>query len=144
MDHDHQMSGNSGMSTTKRYTHMTFFWGKNSEILFTQWPGTRTGMYVLALIILFVLTFLMEWLSHCRLIKSRSNSVAAGLLRTVLHTLHVGLAYLVMLALMSFNVGVLIVAIAGHAAGFFVFGSRIFKRGEKSGEESDLGPPLKC
>nr|DAD28354.1 TPA_asm: hypothetical protein HUJ06_029822 [Nelumbo nucifera] len=114
MDHDHQMSGNSGMSTTKRYTHMTFFWGKNSEILFTQWPGTRTGI------------------------------VAAGLLRTVLHTLHVGLAYLVMLALMSFNVGVLIVAIAGHAAGFFVFGSRIFKRGEKSGEESDLGPPLKC
>ncbi|URD77078.1 Copper transporter [Musa troglodytarum] len=64
---------------------MTFFWGKNSEILFAGWPGTRGGMYALAL--------------------------------------RVGLAYLGMIAIMSFNGGVLIVAVAGHALGFLLFGS---------------------
>nr|XP_018678764.1 PREDICTED: copper transporter 2-like [Musa acuminata subsp. malaccensis] len=28
---------------------MTFLWGKNSEILFMGWPGTRGSMYALAL-----------------------------------------------------------------------------------------------
>nr|DAD26579.1 TPA_asm: hypothetical protein HUJ06_028047 [Nelumbo nucifera] len=140
---DHQMTNSTAMSA-KRYTHMTFFWGKNSEILFKQWPGTKTGMYVLALIILFLVTALMEWLTHCPFIKPRSNSVVARFVRTFLHTIHIGLAYLVMLALMSFNVGVLIVVVAGHAVGFLLFGSRIFKRTQDPTAETDLSPPLKC
>ena len=49
--------------------HMTFFWGANAEILFNRWPGERGGMYALALIFVFVLAFIVEWLSHSRLIK---------------------------------------------------------------------------
>ncbi|GAV78325.1 Ctr domain-containing protein [Cephalotus follicularis] len=125
--------------------HMTFFWGKNAEILFSGWPGTRTGMYVLALVFIFVLSLLVEWLSHCKLVKPGSNNLVAGVIQTFMHAIRVGLAYLVMLAVMSFNVGVLLVAIAGHGVGFFLFGSRAFKKTETVPyqKHTDL-PPISC
>ncbi|XP_043725828.1 copper transporter 6-like [Telopea speciosissima] len=126
--------------------HMTFFWGKNAQILFSGWPGSNTGMYVLALIVVFVLAVLVEWLSHCQLIKS-TNHVVVRLLQTLMHTVRMGLAYLVMLALMSFNVGVFLVAIAGHALGFLLFGSMVFRADQMpmpiNQKPSDL-PPMKC
>ncbi|KAK4342652.1 hypothetical protein RND71_038468 [Anisodus tanguticus] len=102
-------------------THMTFFWSKNAEILFSGWPGTRTGMYVLALIFLFVLSLLVEWLSNCNYFKGNK---ANGIVQTFVHGVRIGLAYLLMLAVMSFNVGVFIVVVAGHTLGYYLFGSR--------------------
>lgn len=52
--------------------------------------------------------------------------MAAGLIQTLLPAIRVGLAFLVMLAIMSFNGGVFLVAVAGHTFGFFIFGSRVF------------------
>ncbi|XP_031286305.1 copper transporter 1-like [Pistacia vera] len=106
----------------------TFFWSKNSEILFSGWPGTSSGMYSLALIFVFILAVLVEWLSHCKLIKPESNQVVAGLFQTFLHAIRVGLTYLVILAIISFNGGIFLAAVAGHALGFLLFGSRSFKR----------------
>ena len=120
MNHTMQMDGMMGFS------HMTFFWSKNSEILFSGWPGTRTGMYVLALLFVFLLSFIAEWLS-CPLRNPKTN----GLTQTLLHGIWVGVAYLVMLAVMSFNVGVLIVAIVGHVLGYFVFGSGLVFKSPK-------------
>ncbi|ESR49908.1 hypothetical protein CICLE_v10033440mg, partial [Citrus x clementina] len=54
--------------------------------------------------------------------------VAAGLIQTLLLAIKVGLAFLVMLAIMSFNGGVFLVAVAGHTFGFFIFGSRVFNK----------------
>ncbi|KAM0952146.1 putative Ctr copper transporter [Dioscorea sansibarensis] len=123
---DHMpMNTNTNMSTSMHagggmsLMHMTFYWGKNSAILFTGWPGTSTGMYVLALVLVFVLAVLVEWLGHCRVVAGH------GLVRTAVHTVRVGLAYMVMLALMSFNVGVFIVAVVGHGVGFLIFGSSL-------------------
>lgn len=127
-------------------THMTFFWGKNSEILFEDWPGTNSGgMYALALILVFVLAFLVEFLSHSKLTKDGSNHVVAGVVKTLVHGIRVGLAYLVMLAVMSFNGGVFIVVIIGHAVGFLVFRSGVFKKSTQDPEENkpDL-PPMSC
>ncbi|KAL6341534.1 hypothetical protein AAG906_032654 [Vitis piasezkii] len=107
--------------------HPTFFWGKNAEILFSGWPGTRTGMYVLSLVFVFVVSVLVEMLSHSQLIKSSTNSLLGGAAETIIHGVRVGLAYMVMLALMSFNAGIFIVAVAGHCLGFFLFGSRVFR-----------------
>ncbi|XP_015575496.1 copper transporter 1 [Ricinus communis] len=161
MDHGHDMPGMGGMTPSstmnntnstgggmmmhhhKMMMHMTFFWGENAEILFSGWPGARTGMYVLALIFVFVLSFLVEWLSHSRLIKPGSPHVTAGLIQTLLHTMRVGLAYLVMLAVMSFNGGVFLVAVAGHCLGFLIFGSRVFKKTPPAAKTSDL-PPMSC
>ncbi|KAL5709363.1 hypothetical protein ACHQM5_020063 [Ranunculus cassubicifolius] len=129
----------------KMMMHMTFFWGKNASILFTGWPGNNTGMYILALIFVFLLSVLIEWLSHSRFIKKATTShVSAGILQTILHTIRVGLAYLVMLAVMSFNGGVFIVAVLGHSVGFLVFGSRVFKGGDDLEKTRDLPSNFSC
>ncbi|MCE5167478.1 Copper transporter 6, partial [Datura stramonium] len=97
--------------------HMTFFWGKNAEILFSGWPGyDNLGMYILALVVVFFIAIFIEFLSHSNYING--NHVVAGLLQTTLYGLRTGLGYVVMLAVMSFNGGVFLVAIVGHSLGF--------------------------
>ncbi|RVW56618.1 Copper transporter 1 [Vitis vinifera] len=127
-------------------THMTFFWGTSTEIFFSGWPGQSSGMYAVALALVFGLSMLVEWLSHTRFIKSTTNKLVAGLLQTAMYGLRVGLAYLVMLAVMSFNVGVFLAAIAGYTTGFLLFGSRVFRDSSDMlpyEKASDL-PPLNC
>ncbi|KAI3760517.1 hypothetical protein L1987_50912 [Smallanthus sonchifolius] len=101
--------------------HMTFYWGKDALILFKGWPGTNTGMYALALVFVFFLALLVEWLAHCNLKMTKSDDASSGLAQTLVYTLRVGLAFMVMLAIMSFNVGVFLAAVSGHALGFFFF-----------------------
>ncbi|EOY33889.1 Copper transporter, putative [Theobroma cacao] len=159
MNHDHGMGGMAPATQSTNGTsgmhhhgmmmmmHMTFFWGKNAEILFPGWPGSRAWMYGLALILIFVLAFLVEWLSHSNhLIKRGSSNVSAGLLQTFLHAIRVALAYLVMLAVMSFNVGVFLMAVAGHTLGFLLFGSTMFKKNTEvlSYEKTSDLPPMSC
>lgn len=115
--------------------HLAFYWGKNAEFLFSGWPGSSTGMYALALIFVFGLAVLVEWLSHCKHIKPGANRVASGLFQTGIHAVRAGFVYMVMLAVMSYNGGVFIVAVLGHAVGFFLFGSRVLK---ELGRTSDL------
>uniref|UniRef100_J3M7C3 Copper transport protein n=1 Tax=Oryza brachyantha TaxID=4533 RepID=J3M7C3_ORYBR len=55
-----------------RYMHMTFFWGKNTEVLFTLWPGTRGGMYALALVFMFALAVLLEFRAY-RALEARAR-----------------------------------------------------------------------
>ncbi|CAO2174865.1 unnamed protein product [Urochloa humidicola] len=125
-----------GMGTTrrKRYIHMTLYWGKDSEILFTLWPGADGGMYAVALVAVFALAILLEFLGSHRLesllpAAGANMSATAGAARAVVHAVRVGGAYLLMLALMSFNGGVLLAAVAGHTAGFLVFRASLFGDG---------------
>ncbi|KAK4351577.1 hypothetical protein RND71_030890 [Anisodus tanguticus] len=139
--------GGSGMMMNHRHMmmHMPFFWRKNTEILFSGWPGyDNLGMYILALVVIFFMAFFVEFLSHSTYISENNNAdhVTTGLLQTTLYGLRSGLAYIVMLAVMSFNGGVFLVAIVGHSLGFLVFGSRVFKK-MSSGKNLDL-PPMSC
>ncbi|XP_021715333.1 copper transporter 6-like [Chenopodium quinoa] len=147
MDHDHGMMmsppppsssspsmGHNNMNMGDHNTmmmHMTFYWGKNGQILFSGWPGTSTGLYILALVLVFLLSLLVEWLACSRLVKPSGEGFGSCILRTLVHALRMGLAYLLMLAVMSFNVGVFIVVIVGHALGYMVFGSRNSNKGSE-------------
>jgi copper transporter 1 len=83
-------------------------------------------MYAVALILVFVMAMLVEWLSFTNIVKLKpgsSNEVVGSLLRTGLYGVRTALSYLVMLAVMSFNGGVFLAAIFGHVIGFMVFGT---------------------
>ncbi|PWA90275.1 copper transporter 1 [Artemisia annua] len=116
-DNDQMGGMDMGMDNKKMMTHMTFYWGKNAWILFQGWPGSNTGMYILALIFVFLLAIIMEWLTHTNLTPTQSNRMV----RTMIHTFRVVFSYLVMLSVMSFNIGVFVVAVLGHAFGYYLF-----------------------
>ncbi|KAK7395182.1 hypothetical protein VNO78_15729 [Psophocarpus tetragonolobus] len=105
----------------------TFYWGHKVDILFGCWPGDSASMYAVALVLVFLMAVLVEWLSFTNIVKLKpggSNDVVGGLLKTGLYGVRSGLSYMVMLAVMSFNGGVFVVAICGHVIGFFIFGTR--------------------
>uniref|UniRef100_A0A1J3JD50 Copper transport protein n=1 Tax=Noccaea caerulescens TaxID=107243 RepID=A0A1J3JD50_NOCCA len=150
MDHDNMhMPPPSPSSSMTNHTkphmmmmHMTFFWGKNTEVLFSGWPGTSSGMYALCLVVVFFLAVIAEWLAHSPILRAAgSTSRAAGLAQTAVYTLKTGIAYMVMLAVMSFNAGVFIVAIAGYGVGFLIFGSTAFKKPSEDQKTGELLPP---
>lgn len=126
-------------------SEITFFWSRKTEIIFPDWPGQSIYGYILVLLVVFLASIAVEWLSHARFIKSSTNNVTAGLQQTLMYGFRTALAFLVMLAVMSFNVGVLLAAVSGYSVGFLIFGSRVFKlsKSEPYQELSDL-PPLNC
>ncbi|KAJ0027516.1 hypothetical protein Pint_35290 [Pistacia integerrima] len=73
---------------------MNFYWGKDVVVLFSGWPET----VLKPMISLF--------------------------LQASVYAIRMGLAYLVMLSVMSYNLGVFIVAVAGHTAGFLLVKAR--------------------
>lgn len=93
-------------------------------------------MYVLALIFIFVLAVVVEWLNHCKLIKPGANRIAFGFFKAAVHAVRVGMAYMVMLAVMSFNGGIFLAAVFGHAVGYLLFGTRVVFN-NSGGSESD-------
>ncbi|KAG0463791.1 hypothetical protein HPP92_019376 [Vanilla planifolia] len=112
--------------------HMAFFWGDRSQILFAGWPGERgLGVYFLALVLVAAAAAGEEFLHlifhRGPLCFGHGNKATACLAGTAVHALQMGLHYLVMLAVMSFNGGVLLAAVVGHAVGFFVARSGMFQ-----------------
>ncbi|KAJ1690286.1 hypothetical protein LUZ63_014441 [Rhynchospora breviuscula] len=110
--------------------HMTFFWGKDTLIIFPGWPGNAgIGMYLLSILFVLIMAALAEALSAVSNRFSQSDKTASNaVMLTAIHALRMGVAYLVMLAVMSFNVGVFLAALAGHAIGFFLGRSGFFPR----------------
>ncbi|KAI4354594.1 hypothetical protein L6164_003444 [Bauhinia variegata] len=125
----------------------SFYWGHKAVVLFPCWPGDNAGMYALSLIFVFVMAMLVEWLSFTNVVKLKpgSNDVVASVAKTALYGVRTALSYMVMLAVMSFNGGVFLVAIGGHVIGFLVFGTRAIRNkavGSDHGKPSEL-PQLK-
>jgi copper transporter 1 len=104
--------------------HMSLYWGKDAIILFSGWPNQKLGMYMLALFFVFLLALAIEVLSILPAVKPGTNQIVAALTQAIIYAFRMGLAYLVMLSVMSFNLGIFIAAVAGHAIGFFLIKSR--------------------
>ncbi|CAI9780108.1 unnamed protein product [Fraxinus pennsylvanica] len=119
--------------------HMTFFWGKDVVVLFDGWPNGRLGMYILALVSVFLLAVAVEILAAPP-IKPRMKPLSGGLIQAAVYAIRMALAYLVMLSVMSFNVGIFIAAVTGHAVGFFFVKYRAIAAGHKMSVTEDRGP----
>ncbi|KAG6640128.1 hypothetical protein CIPAW_10G150700 [Carya illinoinensis] len=73
--------------------HISFYLGKDAIVLFSRWPNQNLGM---------------------------TKPIVGGLTQATVYAFRMGLAYLVMLSVMSFNLGIFIAAVAGHALGFII------------------------
>ncbi|CAL0304460.1 unnamed protein product [Lupinus luteus] len=116
--------------------HTTFYWGHKMDILFHCWPGDSAAMYAVALIVVFAMAVVVEWLSYTNIVKVK-NDVVKGLLKTGIYGVRSAVSYMVMLAVMSFNGGVFVVAIVGHVIGFLIFGIILKKKNKNDGLELD-------
>ncbi|XP_038883235.1 copper transporter 2-like [Benincasa hispida] len=114
--------GDSPMMTPMTTTNMqmSFYWGKDAVVLFSGWPKESLGLYILAFFFIFLLAFAVEFLSHTPPNKLSKSPIASASIQAVVYAFRTSLVYLVMLAVMSFNVGIFIAAVAGHTLGFFV------------------------
>ncbi|XP_062096820.1 copper transporter 2-like [Humulus lupulus] len=116
------MSGDGTMNM-KMQNGMSFQWSTNAIILFSGWPGGHSpGMYILSLFLVFFMAAAVEVLSvPIAFLKAAGvPPMMTALSQACVYGFRVGVSYLVMLSLMSFNVGVFIVAVAGHGVGFFL------------------------
>ncbi|KAK1281380.1 Copper transporter 1 [Acorus gramineus] len=113
-----------GQASPMKILRMTFFWRKEEHTLFHGWPGEGLCSYVLALVAVFFASVAVGALGWSTRFDEWD---VPWLALTVLHASWIGLAYLVVLALVSLNVGVFVVALAGHAFGFLVFYSGLIR-----------------
>ncbi|XP_060201979.1 copper transporter 1-like [Lycium barbarum] len=111
MPHDMPMVMNMVMK-------MNFYWGKDVTILFKGWPDNNLGMYILSLFFVFFTAFGVEIMSMGPIMMNK-RPIAGGLIQDgIYYSVRMVLVYFVMLAVMSFNIGIFIVAILGHGLGY--------------------------
>ncbi|KAI3443064.1 Copper transporter, partial [Psidium guajava] len=103
--HAHRLAG----------TRTSFYWGHSAVILFDHWPGKDPTMYALAIMFVFCLAFLFEFLLAFESAKPGATKVEACLFRTGLYWVRVALNYMVILAVVSYNGGIFLAAVGGQA-----------------------------
>ena len=94
----------------------------------------------------FLLSVAIEWLNRCRWFHTTWINNIDGLKLMTIHAARVGLTYLLMLAVMSFDIVVLVAVVLGHAVGFFLFARpRIVQEtGVGDGAKVDLCTSMPC
>ena len=113
-------NGTNNMMMMMMRMQMSFYWGKDAIVLFPGWPNQSVGMYILAILFVFFLAMASEVVSNQPFIKRGNNPIMGGLTKATFYLIRISFLYLVMLAVMSFNVGIFIAAVAGHTLGFFI------------------------
>ncbi|KAK7256816.1 hypothetical protein RIF29_30332 [Crotalaria pallida] len=116
---------NSTSNNMMMQMQMSFYWGRDAIVLFSGWPNHSVGMYILAILFVFFLAMTAEALSNQPVIKHRTTSpITGGLILASVYFFRICFIYMVMLSVMSFNLGIFIAAVAGHSLGFFITKAR--------------------
>ncbi|CAN6471523.1 unnamed protein product [Victoria cruziana] len=146
MDRGGQMGMGNGTAQAKRVgMHMALYWGKDVWVLFADWPGFSLGQYIVSLIVIFIGAVLVEWLSFRKVKGIEGRPILTGFLKAVVYGVRVFFAYMVMLAVMSFNLGILFAAVLGHTVGLWVFGTHFLgKWSPPAVEQSRKECPGQC
>ncbi|KAH7432833.1 hypothetical protein KP509_07G042300 [Ceratopteris richardii] len=130
--------------------HRTFYWGKKATILFHGWKTSSWESYFVSLVVLFLSSVILQYISNLPILVSlyfpaivpsngacpapdvplikkpeSSISLRKRILRSMLFGVRVAIGYLLMLAVMSFNVGVLVAVVLGLVVGHFQFSNDI-------------------
>lgn len=125
----------------KTLVHKSLYWGDDAQVLFTGWPGTNSAMYALAVILVFFLAVIVEWLTYLNFMKQDAGNVATAVMQTVIYAVRTGLSYMVTLSVMSFNGGIFLAAVGGHAVGFVLFRARAKRKSESDSCKPDSPIP---
>lgn len=108
------------LPTEKAVAHTSFWVGTNVMVLFPGWPGNYSLLhYYLALLLVFVLALLTPICGMCSMPANEQMAPMTLLLYAMRHGLRKCLFYLLVLSVVTFNVGVFLAAIAGHVIGYF-------------------------
>lgn len=142
--------------------HTTLHWSNQVTLLFDSWNTKSWPTYALALLICFLVAVFYQRLEAMRLhLKSAANpsppslntplivpklgrnwKIRLGL--AALFGLNSGIGYLIMLAIMSYNGGVLLAVVLGLTVGYFVFRSEDFSEGEDSFVAAETNNSCAC
>ncbi|GAB4838054.1 hypothetical protein Ancab_027584 [Ancistrocladus abbreviatus] len=126
--------------------HMTFYWGKNVTLLFDWWKTDSWSSYGFTLLVCFIFSAFYQYMEDRRLKLRAVATVApydprsstntplllpyrlrnrwgnpARFATVALFAVDAAIGYLLMLAVMSFNAGVLIAVVLGLSVGYFLF-----------------------
>ncbi|XP_024519166.1 copper transporter 6-like [Selaginella moellendorffii] len=130
--HDHNQAAapsnpSMGMGTgmhNMMMMQMSFIWSKNVTLLFSGWTTSNWVEYSLTLLAVVCFAILHQFLCYLRgrgdmfySIPGRGQAAIA----LVLYAAYVSTSYLLMLIVMSFNVGVFIAVVLGLCLGILVF-----------------------
>ncbi|CAK7333621.1 unnamed protein product [Dovyalis caffra] len=135
--------GSMNMSPSHMMMHMSFYWGKDATILFSGWPNGSLSMYVVAFFCVLLLAAAIEIFSVSPTAKIGTDIPLGGaFIQASVYAVRMGFAYMVMLAVMSFNLGIFIAAVAGHTIGFFLVKARALPIANRSANQNEIPPKV--
>ena len=129
--------------------HMTLYWGTQVTVLFSSWKTDSWPSYALTLLACFLFSVFYQNMEERRLrVKTLASTAAAPsspaaatpllfkfgrgrsrwgnpcrIAESVLFGVNSAIGYLLMLAIMSFNGGVLVAIVLGLSVGYYLFRS---------------------
>lgn len=111
----------SNSSMNSMNMQMSFYWGKDVIVLFSGWPDSNSGMYVMALFFVLFLGAAIEMMTMLQAaVKPGTRPILGAFIQASVYIVRMCFAYMVMLSVMSYNIGIFVAALAGHGIGFFV------------------------
>jgi hypothetical protein len=116
MNHDNHASHNTHFFFGINFGEMIFPLLKNEDNYFIYF-GVLLAVFVLSVFLEFLV-----FLQHKKMTyKNNWTRLIFYFIKKTSFTLHLSTGYIVMLALMSYNVGIFFAIILGHVAGFCIF-----------------------